>query len=136
MPLSIPPEAMDQGLFGELSVQPVTVLSPCVLQYPNLATQLTHIQISFAGLTAVLWLVFMERISSCSQIVEASALRAFCRVFGSAGFVRLWLPVRAGTVLQLTMKGAGLKFNTSKSKAVVLPLDQRVTAACEGVKAS
>ncbi|XP_054454095.1 DUF4554 domain-containing protein [Anoplopoma fimbria] len=46
-PLSIPPEVMDQGLFGELSAKPVTLLSPCVLQYPNLATQLTHIQISF-----------------------------------------------------------------------------------------
>ncbi|XP_068571588.1 type 2 DNA topoisomerase 6 subunit B-like [Cebidichthys violaceus] len=47
LPLSIPPEAMDHSLFGELSVQPVTLLSPCVLQYPNLATQLTDIQISF-----------------------------------------------------------------------------------------
>ncbi|XP_078025767.1 DUF4554 domain-containing protein [Epinephelus lanceolatus] len=47
LPLSIPPEVMDQGLFGELSIQLVTLLSPCVLQYPNLATQLTHIQISF-----------------------------------------------------------------------------------------
>ncbi|KAM8732884.1 type 2 DNA topoisomerase 6 subunit B-like [Acanthopagrus schlegelii] len=45
LPLSIPPEAMDQGLFGELSVQPVTLLSPCVLQYPNLPTQLTHIKV-------------------------------------------------------------------------------------------
>nr|XP_019934605.1 PREDICTED: type 2 DNA topoisomerase 6 subunit B-like isoform X2 [Paralichthys olivaceus] len=43
--LSIPPRAMDQGLYGELSLQPVTLLSPCVLQYPNLATQLTHIQV-------------------------------------------------------------------------------------------
>uniref|UniRef100_A0A3Q3W5N0 Uncharacterized protein n=1 Tax=Mola mola TaxID=94237 RepID=A0A3Q3W5N0_MOLML len=50
LPLSIPPEVMDQGLFGELSVQLVTVLSPCVLQYPNLATRLTHVQISFAYL--------------------------------------------------------------------------------------
>ncbi|XP_045886055.1 DUF4554 domain-containing protein isoform X1 [Micropterus dolomieu] len=45
VPLSIPPEAMDKGLFGELTIQPVTLLSPCVLQYPNLATQLTHIQV-------------------------------------------------------------------------------------------
>ncbi|XP_071313497.1 type 2 DNA topoisomerase 6 subunit B-like isoform X2 [Trachinotus anak] len=45
LPLSIPPQAMDQGLYGELSVQPVTLLRPCVLQYPNLATQLTHIQV-------------------------------------------------------------------------------------------
>ncbi|XP_056239122.1 DUF4554 domain-containing protein [Seriola aureovittata] len=47
LPLSIPPQAMEQGLYGELSIQPVTLLRPCVLQYPNLATQLTHIQISF-----------------------------------------------------------------------------------------
>ncbi|PWA22340.1 hypothetical protein CCH79_00012586, partial [Gambusia affinis] len=32
-PLSIPPKAMDQGLFGELSVQIVTLLSPCVLVF-------------------------------------------------------------------------------------------------------
>ncbi|KAM9356696.1 type 2 DNA topoisomerase 6 subunit B-like [Symphorus nematophorus] len=49
LPLSIPPEAMGQGLFGELSIQPVTLLSPCVLQYPNLATQLTHIQVLVCG---------------------------------------------------------------------------------------
>ncbi|XP_077958124.1 type 2 DNA topoisomerase 6 subunit B-like [Gasterosteus aculeatus] len=58
LPLSIPPEAMDRGLFGELSVQLVTVLRPCVLQYPNLATQLTDIQISFAGFTPSLCVVF------------------------------------------------------------------------------
>nr|XP_043896681.1 DUF4554 domain-containing protein isoform X2 [Solea senegalensis] len=45
LPLSIPPQAMDQGLYGELSIQPVTLLRPCVLQYPNLQTQLTHIQV-------------------------------------------------------------------------------------------
>ncbi|XP_040904934.1 DUF4554 domain-containing protein isoform X2 [Toxotes jaculatrix] len=45
LPLSIPTQAMDQGLYGELSIQPVTLLSPCMLQYPNLATQLTHIQV-------------------------------------------------------------------------------------------
>ncbi|XP_027145076.1 type 2 DNA topoisomerase 6 subunit B-like isoform X1 [Larimichthys crocea] len=45
LPLSIPPEAMERGLFGELSIQPVTLLTPCVLQYPNLATQLTNIQV-------------------------------------------------------------------------------------------
>ncbi|XP_042275920.1 DUF4554 domain-containing protein isoform X2 [Thunnus maccoyii] len=44
-PLSIPPEAMDRGLYGELSVQFVTLLSPCVQQYPNLATRLTEIQV-------------------------------------------------------------------------------------------
>ncbi|XP_054890413.1 DUF4554 domain-containing protein [Poeciliopsis prolifica] len=46
-PLAIPPKAMDQGLFGELSVQIVTLLSPCVLQYPNLPTELSRMQISF-----------------------------------------------------------------------------------------
>ncbi|KAJ3587513.1 hypothetical protein NHX12_011110, partial [Muraenolepis orangiensis] len=34
--LSIPPEAMERGLYGELSLQPVALLAPCVLQYPNL----------------------------------------------------------------------------------------------------
>ncbi|XP_058505266.1 uncharacterized protein LOC131472282 [Solea solea] len=32
LPLSIPPQAMDRGLYGELSIQPVTLLRPCVLQ--------------------------------------------------------------------------------------------------------
>lgn len=45
LPLSIPPQAMDQGLFGDLSVQFVTLLSPCVEQYPNLTTELTRIQL-------------------------------------------------------------------------------------------
>ncbi|XP_030595851.1 type 2 DNA topoisomerase 6 subunit B-like isoform X2 [Archocentrus centrarchus] len=44
LPLSIPPQAMDQGLLGDLSVQLVTLLSPCVLPYPNVATELTRIQ--------------------------------------------------------------------------------------------
>ncbi|XP_027863896.1 type 2 DNA topoisomerase 6 subunit B-like isoform X3 [Xiphophorus couchianus] len=44
-PLSIPPKAMDQGLFGELSVQIVTLLSPCVLQYPHLPTELSRMQV-------------------------------------------------------------------------------------------
>ncbi|KAK2904225.1 hypothetical protein Q8A73_010882 [Channa argus] len=47
LPLSIPSHVMAEGLYGDLSIQFVTLLSPCVLQYPNLATQLTHIQISF-----------------------------------------------------------------------------------------
>ncbi|XP_013861728.1 type 2 DNA topoisomerase 6 subunit B-like [Austrofundulus limnaeus] len=45
LPLSIPPQVMDQGLFGELSVQFVALLRPCVLQYPNLLTELTRIQV-------------------------------------------------------------------------------------------
>ncbi|KAM4555114.1 type 2 DNA topoisomerase 6 subunit B-like [Odontesthes bonariensis] len=45
LPLSIPPQAMDQGLFGELSVQFVSLLSPCLLEYPNLPTVLTHVQV-------------------------------------------------------------------------------------------
>ncbi|XP_008324902.1 type 2 DNA topoisomerase 6 subunit B-like isoform X2 [Cynoglossus semilaevis] len=47
--LSIPPQVMDGGLYGELSIQPVTLLSPCMLQYPNVATQLTHIQVLVYG---------------------------------------------------------------------------------------
>ncbi|XP_077434741.1 type 2 DNA topoisomerase 6 subunit B-like isoform X2 [Vanacampus margaritifer] len=45
LPLSIPPETMDSGLYGELSMQLVTLLSPCVLQYPNLETLLTHAEV-------------------------------------------------------------------------------------------
>ncbi|XP_051922560.1 DUF4554 domain-containing protein isoform X1 [Hippocampus zosterae] len=45
LPLSIPPETMDSGLYGELSLQLVTLLSPCVLQYPNLETLLTHMEV-------------------------------------------------------------------------------------------
>ncbi|KAM9741526.1 type 2 DNA topoisomerase 6 subunit B-like [Menidia menidia] len=45
LPLSIPPQAMDQGLFGELSIQFVSLLSPCLLQYPNLPTELTRVQV-------------------------------------------------------------------------------------------
>ncbi|XP_030000910.1 type 2 DNA topoisomerase 6 subunit B-like [Sphaeramia orbicularis] len=45
LPLSIPPQVINQGLYGVLSLQPVTLLRPCALQYPNLATQLTHIQV-------------------------------------------------------------------------------------------
>uniref|UniRef100_A0A4W6C2M8 Uncharacterized protein n=1 Tax=Lates calcarifer TaxID=8187 RepID=A0A4W6C2M8_LATCA len=64
LPLSIPPQAMDQGLYGELSIQPVTLLSPCVLQFPNLATQLTHIQISFADFIIFLAVIVWNRICS------------------------------------------------------------------------
>ncbi|XP_035615448.1 DUF4554 domain-containing protein isoform X4 [Oncorhynchus keta] len=45
LPLLIPPEAMERGLYGELHLLPVTVLTPCVLQYPNLATRVTRIQV-------------------------------------------------------------------------------------------
>ncbi|XP_039872564.1 DUF4554 domain-containing protein isoform X4 [Simochromis diagramma] len=45
LPLSIPPQTMEQGLFGDLSVQVVTLLTPCLLPYPNVATELTHIQV-------------------------------------------------------------------------------------------
>ncbi|XP_056132259.1 DUF4554 domain-containing protein [Lampris incognitus] len=47
LPLSIPPEVMDRGLYGDLSLQSLTLLRPCVLEYPNLTTRLTEIQISF-----------------------------------------------------------------------------------------
>ncbi|CAL9706980.1 unnamed protein product [Knipowitschia caucasica] len=48
--LSIPPKIVEQGLLGTVSLQPVTLLKPCVLQYPNRATNLTQIQISFSVL--------------------------------------------------------------------------------------
>ncbi|XP_041695072.1 DUF4554 domain-containing protein isoform X2 [Coregonus clupeaformis] len=45
LPLLIPPEAMERGLYGELNLLLVTVLTPCVLQYPNLATRVTRMQV-------------------------------------------------------------------------------------------
>ncbi|XP_061541152.1 DUF4554 domain-containing protein [Phycodurus eques] len=45
LPLSIPPATMDNGLYGELNMQLVALLSPCVLQYPNLETLLTHVEV-------------------------------------------------------------------------------------------
>ncbi|XP_055368343.1 DUF4554 domain-containing protein isoform X2 [Betta splendens] len=45
LPLIIPLHVMDQGLYGELSIQLVTLLSPCILQYPNLETKLTELQV-------------------------------------------------------------------------------------------
>lgn len=41
--LSIPPKVMDQGLLGTVSLQPLSLLRPCVLQYPNVETKLTQI---------------------------------------------------------------------------------------------
>ncbi|XP_072288366.1 type 2 DNA topoisomerase 6 subunit B-like [Eucyclogobius newberryi] len=48
--LSIPPKVVEQGLFGTVTLQLLTVLSPSVLQYPNMATNLTQIKISFTVL--------------------------------------------------------------------------------------
>ncbi|XP_010786926.1 type 2 DNA topoisomerase 6 subunit B-like [Notothenia coriiceps] len=60
LPLSVPPETMDQGLFGELSMQPVTLLSPCcsltarvqVLVYGPSNVPLTGPSIFFQNLPA------------------------------------------------------------------------------------
>ena len=75
MPLSVPPEAMDRGLFGELSVQTVSLLGPCVLQYPNLATQLTGIQISFAGFIITQFVILTDRIPQdlCADDVASTS---------------------------------------------------------------
>ncbi|XP_055080673.1 DUF4554 domain-containing protein, partial [Periophthalmus magnuspinnatus] len=48
--LSIPPKAMEQGLFGTVTLGLVTLLKPCVLQYPNVETHLTQIKISLTVL--------------------------------------------------------------------------------------
>ncbi|KAI4818691.1 hypothetical protein KUCAC02_003993 [Chaenocephalus aceratus] len=52
LPLSVPPETMDQGLFGELSMQPVTLLRPCVLVYGPSNVPLTGPSIFFQNLPA------------------------------------------------------------------------------------
>ncbi|XP_068596796.1 type 2 DNA topoisomerase 6 subunit B-like [Brachionichthys hirsutus] len=77
LPLSIPPDAMDQGLFGDLSVQLVTVLSPCVVKYPNLATRLTHIQISFIDFVAVHPLDFVYVLVSSPSNVPVTGPSTF-----------------------------------------------------------
>lgn len=51
LPLRTPPEAMEQGLYGELSLLPITILTPCVQQYPNIVTRLTQIQVSLTRLS-------------------------------------------------------------------------------------
>lgn len=43
--LSIPPKTMEQGLFGAVTLQSVSLLKPCVLQYPNAATNLKQIRV-------------------------------------------------------------------------------------------
>ncbi|KAG7464538.1 hypothetical protein MATL_G00166640 [Megalops atlanticus] len=45
--LLLPPEVAETGLCGETSLVPLATLSPCVAQYPNWATHLTRICISF-----------------------------------------------------------------------------------------
>ncbi|XP_055015395.1 DUF4554 domain-containing protein isoform X2 [Boleophthalmus pectinirostris] len=45
LPLSIPPKAIEQGLFGTVTLKLITLWKPCVLQYPNAATNLTQIKV-------------------------------------------------------------------------------------------
>ncbi|KAJ8014898.1 hypothetical protein DPEC_G00020560 [Dallia pectoralis] len=45
LPLLIPPEAMETGLYGELNLLPISVLAPCVLWYPNLATRFLILEV-------------------------------------------------------------------------------------------
>lgn len=88
---------MDRGLFGELSVQPVTFLSPCVLQYPNLATRLTHTQISFWSLNCNsacnchwqnLW--WVSTLFFAREVVQLASI--------------LWCTARSGTVSKSAAK--------------------------------
>lgn len=131
LPLSIPPEAMDQGLFGELSMQPVTLLSPCVLQYPNLATQLTQIQISFAEFITILLLIFKDTVSEFSQVsvVVASGLRLFFLQSTCLSWLHQ-IVISCAHVLPLSVK-AGMRVNTRetgefKCLGVLFPSEGRV----------
>ncbi|KAK7922411.1 hypothetical protein WMY93_009313 [Mugilogobius chulae] len=47
--LSIPPKIVEQGLFGTVTIQLVTLLRPTLPRYPNVATNLTQIKISFTS---------------------------------------------------------------------------------------
>lgn len=123
LPLSIPLEAMDQGLLGELSIQPVILLSPCVRQYPNLATQLTRIRISFAGFLTNPCVIFVDSRPMLSWIRDQlassgcgfqCALGQFC--------CQVWKQLTWGT-------------NTLESEAVVIPLGWEWFTANSGVEA-
>ncbi|KAM9377963.1 type 2 DNA topoisomerase 6 subunit B-like [Pholidichthys leucotaenia] len=83
LPLSIPPLAMEQGLLGELSVQFVTLLRPCVLQYPNLATELTHIQLFiYSSNTPVLCPSgFFQTLPAVLDCQELGLDRIYCSSF-------------------------------------------------------
>lgn len=122
LPLSIPPEAMDQGLFGELSVQPVTLLSPCVLQYPNLLTQLTHIKISFADFITFLYVSFMKIIRGRSPVLGASGSNlCYLQRRWFSWLHQTLTSVRSGTVLQLSLRAAGVRVSTSQDCGQGIP---------------
>lgn len=49
LPLLLSSEAVEAGLCGEMSLATMAVLGPCMKQYPNWPTRISHICISFAG---------------------------------------------------------------------------------------
>ncbi|XP_030224543.1 type 2 DNA topoisomerase 6 subunit B-like isoform X2 [Gadus morhua] len=79
--LSIPPAAMERGLYGELSLQPVALLAPCVLQYPNLATRLTHIQVEVYGPSNV-------PVASPTDFLQQLSVHLNCEELGIDGILR------------------------------------------------
>ncbi|XP_061900156.1 DUF4554 domain-containing protein isoform X1 [Entelurus aequoreus] len=73
--LSIPPDAMDHGLCGQLGMRVVTLLSPCLLQYPNLRATLTHLQVlaySPANLPITLPVPFLQNLPAGLDCQEVS----------------------------------------------------------------
>ncbi|CAN9515040.1 unnamed protein product [Ophioblennius macclurei] len=84
LPLSIPPQAMDQGLFGDLSVQLVTLLNPCLDQYPNLTSKLTHIQLlvfSPSNVPVPGPSVFFQTLPAALDCQELGLERLYCSSF-------------------------------------------------------
>ncbi|CAB1325031.1 unnamed protein product, partial [Coregonus sp. 'balchen'] len=65
LPLLIPPEAMERGLYGELNLLLVTVLTPCVLQYPNLATRSYVLLYSPSNLPLLGPSAFLQQLPAC-----------------------------------------------------------------------
>lgn len=105
MSLSISPEAMERGLYGELSLQPIALLAPCVLQYPNLATCLTHIQV-------LVYSPSNTPIASPADFIQQLPVHLDCEELGVQGLLRCPTSTdmqhrRAGTTLAVERETEG-----------------------------
>lgn len=68
IPLSVPTKTVEQGLFGTITLQSVSLLRPCVLQYPNAATNLKQIKVimySPSNVPVTSPSTFMQNLPAC-----------------------------------------------------------------------